>query len=325
MSPRVVICYRQGVREQTSQPTISPAPETARPIRRTVRVTIRLFLGLVLLLLLLLAYSLCIQLMRRPASTAVERELSEGVVYHRMVLDEETRAVVHVVRVALETPGLTMVVTPGKKEGEHNMLAQTTSDFVKDQGLLVAINGGFFDPFHDRLPWDYYPRRGDPVNVHGQAISDGVVYAHGSSRLPVFCVSPTGQASILMGRCPKGALQGVAGSHRLVVDGTSRSTKRDSVQPRTVVGVSESGNVAWLVVADGRQPMHSEGIKLQRLADLLVELGVEDAMNLDGGGSSAMAFGDGSGSALISAPVHTSIPMRERPVANHLGVRVRLE
>jgi exopolysaccharide biosynthesis protein len=42
------------------------------------------------------------------------------------------------------------------------------------------------------------------------------------------------------------------------------------------------------VTIDGRQPQHSVGINLNELAELLLELGATDAMNLDGGGSTTM-------------------------------------
>lgn len=44
-----------------------------------------------------------------------------------------------------------------------------------------------------------------------------------------------------------------------------------------------------LAVVDGRQPQLSHGMTLEELADLMVSLGCEVAMNTDGGGSSVMA------------------------------------
>ncbi|MBK5307138.1 MAG: phosphodiester glycosidase family protein [Frankiaceae bacterium] len=58
-------------------------------------------------------------------------------------------------------------------------------------------------------------------------------------------------------------------------------------QPRTAVGVTDDGRLL-LVVVDGRQPGYSVGMTLQELADLMTSLGAVNAINLDGGGSSAM-------------------------------------
>lgn len=60
----------------------------------------------------------------------------------------------------------------------------------------------------------------------------------------------------------------------------------NALAPRTAVALLPGGRLLLLVV-DGRSA-HSPGLSLDGLADLLVELGALEAMNLDGGGSSAM-------------------------------------
>lgn len=61
--------------------------------------------------------------------------------------------------------------------------------------------------------------------------------------------------------------------------------------PRTVVGVRADGTLL-LVVFDGRRPGVSEGVSLAEAARILVSMGAEDAMNLDGGGSTTMVVQD---------------------------------
>jgi len=58
-------------------------------------------------------------------------------------------------------------------------------------------------------------------------------------------------------------------------------------QPRTMAGIDERGRLL-LVTVDGRQPGVGEGVTLQEGAHLMQSLGAVDAMNLDGGGSTAM-------------------------------------
>jgi exopolysaccharide biosynthesis protein len=84
-------------------------------------------------------------------------------------------------------------------------------------------------------------------------------------------------------------------------------------QPRTAMGVTADGRML-LVVVDGRQPGYSVGMTLQELADLMASLGAQNAINLDGGGSTAMwvnglrvsrpsdGFERGVGSALVVLP-----------------------
>lgn len=79
--------------------------------------------------------------------------------------------------------------------------------------------------------------------------------------------------------------------------------------PRTAVGVLPDGRVVFVQV-DGRQPGRSIGLSVAETARLLEGLGAVEAVNLDGGGSSAVATGDG----LVNTP---SDPV-ERPVADAL-------
>ncbi len=61
--------------------------------------------------------------------------------------------------------------------------------------------------------------------------------------------------------------------------------------PRTAVAKLKDGKFL-MVTVDGRQPNVSIGMNLQELAEMLLELGATDAMNLDGGGSTTMFVKD---------------------------------
>jgi hypothetical protein len=65
----------------------------------------------------------------------------------------------------------------------------------------------------------------------------------------------------------------------------------DNRDPRTAVGYT-SGNHVIMITADGRQPAISEGVGLPELAQIMIDLGCLEAMNLDGGGSTQMAVGN---------------------------------
>lgn len=57
--------------------------------------------------------------------------------------------------------------------------------------------------------------------------------------------------------------------------------------PRTAIGRTVVGDI-WLVTVDGRQTM-SAGASLLELANIMLRLGCVEAINLDGGGSTALA------------------------------------
>lgn len=56
--------------------------------------------------------------------------------------------------------------------------------------------------------------------------------------------------------------------------------------PRTAVGIMRDGTLLFVTV-DGRNPTHSVGASIPELTSLMRNLGAVDAMNLDGGGSTA--------------------------------------
>ena len=85
------------------------------------------------------------------------------------------------------------------------------------------------------------------------------------------------------------------------------------IHPRTAAGYRNSGELVLLVV-DGRQ-VDSRGVDLQELAILMRDLGCVEAINLDGGGSSAMVL-DGK---LLNRPSGTS---SQREVMSAIAVTV---
>lgn len=77
---------------------------------------------------------------------------------------------------------------------------------------------------------------------------------------------------------------------RLVSAGQNIAPMKNSLQtarhPRTAVGIKADGSIIFYTV-DGRQPGYSSGVNLRELAGRMLELGCVDAVNLDGGGSTA--------------------------------------
>jgi hypothetical protein len=82
--------------------------------------------------------------------------------------------------------------------------------------------------------------------------------------------------------------------------------------PRSAIARNADGAV-FLLAVDGRQPGYSEGMSLDELTAFLVELGITDALNLDGGGSTTLVV-EG---VIANRP---SDQEGERPVANALLV-----
>lgn len=289
-------------------------------LRHYVRLGLRLLLSLLGTALLMLGLTALTLFLLRPARTPVSEFLFQGVFYERIAEDAPRRVMLHHVTIDLKTAGIRLLVTPGERNAEGELRAQTTREFVARNGVQLAINGSFFEPFHSDGLYDYYPHPGDPVNVIGQSTSNGDTYSTSDGPRGTLCMLKDGQALLRRGRCPEGAEQALAGHVMLVENGKVLPQKSDKPEPRTLVGLSDRGNTMHWLVVDGRQPDYSEGLGLNELAKKAQELGITNALNLDGGGSTTLVKARKLLPELLNAPIHTRIPMRERPVANHLGI-----
>ncbi|MDQ2665893.1 MAG: phosphodiester glycosidase family protein [Gemmatimonadota bacterium] len=90
--------------------------------------------------------------------------------------------------------------------------------------------------------------------------------------------------------------------------------------PRTAVGISRDGRRVIFVVVDGRQKPYSDGMSLRQLATLMLSLGARTAMNLDGGGSSAMIFADPAANGALRIANRPSDKEGERGVGDALAL-----
>ncbi|MCM3127975.1 S-layer homology domain-containing protein [Paenibacillus provencensis] len=78
----------------------------------------------------------------------------------------------------------------------------------------------------------------------------------------------------------------ISGQGPLVEDRVVQSgVGPEGVHPRTAIGTKADGSIVLFEI-DGRAPGFSEGVTTEELANILADIGVVDAMNLDGGGSS---------------------------------------
>jgi hypothetical protein len=129
-------------------------------------------------------------------------------------------------------------------------------------------------------------------------------------------------AAGVTGAADRAAVEAVGGFPMLVVDDRGVYDEQTGViatfgpvrHPRTAVGWDESrGRFLWVVV-DGRQAPYSDGMSLPELEWLMLRLGSTHAINLDGGGSTALVV-DGR---LANRP---SDALGEREVANILALQ----
>ncbi|MEA5595016.1 phosphodiester glycosidase family protein [Rivularia sp. UHCC 0363] len=258
----------------------------------------------------------------RPSQTNSEQQLFKGIAYKRDYDSTIRPTIIHTVTIDLSTPGIKVLVTPPQNIGKNSITSRSTSQFLQEFQLQLAINANYFHPFRENTFWDYYPHSGDTTSAIGQAISNGKHYASSDRNWGVLCISLNNRAQILAnGNCPINTLQGVAGKDILIVDGKVVNPKLDEDQPypRVAVATNKAGNMLWLIAVDGKQPLYSEGVTVAELTRIASKLGAYTALSLDGGGSTTLVVAKNNQPKLLNAPIHTKLPMRERPIANHLG------
>ncbi len=90
--------------------------------------------------------------------------------------------------------------------------------------------------------------------------------------------------------------------------------------------VFTKGKKVYFLVIDGRAKGKAEGMSIAEMCDLLLYLGAEQALNLDGGGSSTLYISEPyKGSNIVNYPSDNRKfdHQGERHISNHIGVYAR--
>ncbi len=87
------------------------------------------------------------------------------------------------------------------------------------------------------------------------------------------------------------AVLSIGGHMPLVLDGVSTNPSGVGNYPSTIIGYKNDGKIVF-IQNDGRQSNWSLGLNYNYMDDLVMQLGVNTCIHLDGGGSSTMIVGD---------------------------------
>ena len=280
-----------------------------------------------LILLSLCAASYLLYDRGRPAPIPTKQELYEGVIYRRVVQFIPRPMIAHIIKIDMKANGMELFITPPDSEGETPLNARTTSQFLDEFNVQIAINGDGFSPWWSHSPADYYPHVGDPVAPLGLSASNGEVYSTGV-QTPIG-IKPTLYVSrrnvLSFNNPPNNIHSAISGDRMIVIKGEIAPGLNDrEMEPRTAIGMNRNGRYLYLIVVDGRQPFYSSGATFAKLAQILIDQGAYLAMSLDGGGSSTLVIeGEAGQPIILNSPIDNYIPGRERPVGNHLGIYVK--
>lgn len=257
-----------------------------------------------------------------------------------VVLTEDTGTTprplrIRVAQIDLRTPGVRVMVTgPG---GSREAVRETTLEALRRTGAQLAINGHFFLPFPSDEPdaWviglaasegRVFSSFEAPEQSYALLADASALVFDRRQRARITGRRPGGDGRRVRGR---GVIwNAVAGSAQIVTDGrVTIPSYRDALHrdgmltpgpdgrydntrswydvatARTAAGLSKDRRTLTLVTADVRGG--SDGATVRDLAERLVrEYGVWDAINLDGGGSTTMAWRDPATGqpALVNTP-----------------------
>ena len=226
---------------------------------------------------------------------------------------------------------------------------KTLPNFTNDVGAYAAVNGGFFGG-STSYSAVVYPNEVKAENVpavtrnsqsyplirsffgmdFSRNLSVDWIYHFGNSVEDIYNFqeplqyvfndpAPKSAPSKTNGTPYDGLLVGIGGAPTLVKNGQVNITYNEEIMwgsgvgntntdPRTAVGYTADNHVI-MITADGRQSA-SVGVSLPELAQIMIDLGCVEAMNLDGGGSTQMAIGNS----------YLNSPSEQRPVPTILAV-----
>jgi hypothetical protein len=219
-------------------------------------------------------------------------------------------------KVDLSEPGVAIVTRAGAGNGENSLSTKVTS-FVRDNNLAAGINATPFDVVNSR--------EGRPVKNVGIVISDGELLSPASRAYDALVFYKNGTAAVVrqsdIGENTAEIENAVGGFHKILAAGepAERTHGREQRHPRSAAGVSANSRVLYLLVIDGRRA-GSEGATEEETALILRALGSHDGINLDGGGSTALALRGENGTVRTANIPVNGLAGRERPVAGCLGV-----
>jgi len=236
----------------------------------------------------------------------------------------------YALKIDLTFPGIRVVVKGGamsdnggtSSEVSRGTLSTRVTSFVRDNNLLAGINA---------LPFDIVSaREKQPIKNAGIVISEGVLISPANPRYDAIVFyknENSGQIKTAIVKqsaitSAENTLNAAGGFHQILAKGeaTQRTRETFARHPRSAAGISPNGQHLYLLVIDGRRALSVGATELET-ALLLRSLGCRDAINLDGGGSSALALRYPNGRVrAVNKPIHGGIPNVERAVAGCLGI-----
>src|ERR1039458_7195437 len=257
--------------------------------------------------------------------------------------------VVHCVRVDLTDPDVRLFTTPKTTNyvaESRETLNLSVPHFLTTNKLQVVADAGFYNA----SPGGSDPSsEGLPCEVYGLQICTGAVVSAESSadyagdpRAASLLFTTNKQPMFVFRNLPPGTntdgiYTAVTGFYPIVSNGVNVGAVAinsypdpiiHQVQPRTAYGVSKDNRYLLVLTIDGRQglsqgvnPPYSDGALDVETGYWMTNCGAWNAINMDGGGSTALYMSDSTGNPVaVNHLRYLPAYGRERYIGSHFGV-----
>jgi exopolysaccharide biosynthesis protein len=227
--------------------------------------------------------------------------------------------------VDLKNPKVKLHVSRGGPDPDGDGKWETTlmepTKVADRENFDLVINGDFFiaKGVNDGEGSNSMFRANQWAMTEGPAMTDGAAWSVTTNARPCLVVHSNGAVTLENIMHPGGDdFQVISGHPMLLKDGKVLLQKNLARHPRTVVGLDAAHEKLTLLVVDGRKAGIAAGMTYEELGIEMRRLGCTEALNLDGGGSSLMAYRKDGRMCIVNEPTDT----RERAVADVLGITV---
>ena len=261
------------------------------------------------------------------------REVAPGVKKVEISRKKPRIQKIFILRVDMKTPGMKITINdkdadfgkPMPDCPEMNIVTkrQRTADFLMEcrknqMNMIVAANAAPWRPWKKPFNHKYaYPS--------GVMIKDGEVICDSGNHGAVFVVTRDGRMFIENEsiEIDTGDIAvAVSGFHVMLKNGKKIEIKDNAFHPRMAYGISRNGRYLYLLAVDGRQKGYSMGMTVNELADILLEAGASEGINMDGGGSTTLVYFDQRKKKPVVLNRHDPKGSYYRTVASSIGIYI---
>ena len=173
---------------------------------------------------------------------------------------------------------VSIIVTP---EIQFSVLPSKTfiSHFAYINNSTIAINGTPFDK-----------KTLEPVGI---IIQDEILLSPPEKSYAALVIHNSNKIEIVQNQFdikPENTKVAMGGFYTIIKDGKPFGTYQNIKDSRTAIGISSKDNIMYILVVEGEFYCKSDGLSFAECGDILLKLKVDDAIQMDGGGSVSLCI-----------------------------------